>query len=211
MEIDVIPLVLNLDEFPQQVVAWNVHPLFEVDLHARITLARTDAVDAGDAGNDDDIPPFQQGARGGMAHLVYLVIDGGVLFYVGIRGGDVGLGLIVIVVTDEILHGAVGEEGPEFVVELGGQRLVVGDDEGGTLHPLDDIRHGEGLPRTGDPQEDLMLRPPFDTTHELINRLGLIALGHKIADNFKLPCVIPAFPIVIPAKGIHLFNFTHHY
>jgi len=186
VEIDVVPLVLDVDEPVQEVVAGDVHPLFEVDLQVGIALAGADAVDAGDAGDDDDVAPFQERARGRVAHLVDLVVDGGILFDVGVRGGDVGLGLVVVVITDEILHGVVGEEGPEFVVELGGQRLVVGDDEGGALHALDDIGHGEGLPRTGDPQEDLVRRTILIPLHEALNRPGLIPPGYKIGDDFEV-------------------------
>ena len=36
-------------------------------------------------------------------------------------------------VGDEVLHRVVGEEGLELGIQLGGQGLVVGNDEGGTL------------------------------------------------------------------------------
>ena len=49
-----------------------------------------------------------------MAHLVDGVVDGGILFYIGIRLRDIGLGLIVIVITDEILYRIVGKEFLEF-------------------------------------------------------------------------------------------------
>ena len=38
----------------------------------------------------------------------------------------VGLGLVVVVIGDEILHGVVGEEIPELRGKLGGEGLVVG-------------------------------------------------------------------------------------
>jgi len=36
-------------------------------------------------------------------------------------GGNVGFGLVVVVVADEIFDSVFGEEGFELVVELGGQ------------------------------------------------------------------------------------------
>ena len=45
------------------------------------------------------------------------------------RPGDVRLGLVVVVVGDEVLDGVFGEELAELVAELGGQRLVVRDHE----------------------------------------------------------------------------------
>ena len=55
-----------------------------------------------------------------MAHTVDLFIDGGVFFDEGVGARDVGFGLVVVVVGDEIFDGVVGEEGFEFGVELGG-------------------------------------------------------------------------------------------
>ena len=59
--------------------------------------------------------------------------------------GDVGLRLVVVVVTHEILHRVVGEKFPELSAQLGGQGLVVGQHQGGALDLLDDLGHGEGL------------------------------------------------------------------
>ena len=52
---------------------------------------------------------------------------------IGVGARDVGLGLVVVVVGDEVLDRVVGEEVLELAVELGGERLVGGEDEGGAL------------------------------------------------------------------------------
>ena len=75
----------------------------------------------------------EQGAGGGVAQAVDVLVDGGVLLDVGVGLGDVGLGLVVVVVADEVLDRVVGEEVLELAVELGGQGLVVGDDQGGPV------------------------------------------------------------------------------
>ena len=62
---------------------------------------------------------------GGVAQLVDLLVDVGVLFDVGVGAGDVGLRLVVVVVADEVLDGVLGEELLELAVELGGEGLVV--------------------------------------------------------------------------------------
>ena len=62
-----------------------------------------------------------------MAQAVDLVVDRGVLLDVEVLGRDVGLGLVVVVVGDEVLDRVLGEELAELVAELRGQRLVVGD------------------------------------------------------------------------------------
>ena len=96
-------------------------------------------------------------ARGGEAQLVELLVDGGFLLDVEVAGGDVGLGLVVVVVADEVLDGVAGEELLELVIELGGEGLVVGEDERGAVGLLDDLGHGEGLAGAGDAEEDLVL------------------------------------------------------
>jgi hypothetical protein len=48
------------------------------------------------------------------AHAVDLVVDRGVLLDVGVAAGDVGLGLVVVVVADEVLDRVLGEEVPEL-------------------------------------------------------------------------------------------------
>ena len=50
----------------------------------------------------------------------------------------------------------MGEEVFELVIELGGEGLVVREDEGGALDLLDDLGHGEGLAGAGDAEEDLV-------------------------------------------------------
>ena len=114
-------------------------------------------LDAGDGGDDDGVAAFEEGSGGGEAELVQLLVDGGLFFDIEIAGGDVGFGLVVVVVGDEVLDGVVGEELLELVVELGGQGLVVGEDEGRAVELLDDLGHGEGFAGAGDAEQDLVL------------------------------------------------------
>lgn len=91
-----------------------------------------------------------------MAQPFDLVVDGGVFFDVGIRVGDVGLRLVVVVIGDEVLHRVVGEELPKLRAELRGQGLVVGQYQRGLLDLLNDRGHGEGLAGAGDAQQCLL-------------------------------------------------------
>ena len=86
-----------------------------------------------------------------MAQALDLVIDGAVLFDIGICRGDIGFGLVVVVVGDKIFYRVVREKLPEFGAELGRQGFVVGQDQGGAVQPLDDVGHGKGLSGAGDP------------------------------------------------------------
>jgi hypothetical protein len=44
-----------------------------------------------------------------MAHAVELLVDVGFLLDIGVGARDVGLGLVIVVVRDEILDRVVGE------------------------------------------------------------------------------------------------------
>jgi hypothetical protein len=74
-----------------------------------VVVRRAEAVDAGDAGHDDHVAPGEERAGRRVAQAVDLVVDRGVLLDVGVRCRDVGLGLVVVVVADEVLDGVVGK------------------------------------------------------------------------------------------------------
>ena len=86
-----------------------------------------------------------------MPQAFDLIIDRGILFDIGVGGGNVRFRLVVVIVRDKILHCIVWEKLPEFAAELCGQRLVMGQHQSGTVHPRNDIRHCEGLARPGYP------------------------------------------------------------
>ena len=125
-------------------------------IFSQVVLGRAQAVDAADAGDDDHVPAQEQRRGRRVAQAVDLVVDGRVLLDVEVLRRDVGLGLVVVVVADEVLDRVVRQELAELVAELGGQRLVVGDDQRGLLHPLDDVGHGEGLAGAGDAEQRLV-------------------------------------------------------
>ena len=82
-----------------------------------------------------------------VAQPVDLVVDRRVLLDVGVARRHVGLGLVVVVVADEVLDPVVGEELAELVGQLGGQRLVGRDHQRRALHLLDGPRDGGALAR----------------------------------------------------------------
>ena len=142
----VVALVLDVDEMPQHVVA--PHPLAFHQPHrdGAVVDGRAKAVDAGDRGDDDHVTTLEEGAGRGMAELVDLLVARRVLLDVRVAPGDVGLGLVVVVVGDEVLDGVVREELLELAIQLRGERLVVGEDERGSAAVGDDLGHGDRLP-----------------------------------------------------------------
>src|SRR5581483_4634827 len=79
---------------------------------------------------------------------------------VGLR--DVGLGLVVVVVGDEVLDGVAREELAELVAELRGERLVVRD-------------HERRLARAGCAEERLVALAGAEALAERRDRRGLVA------------------------------------
>ena len=160
---------------PQHLVAIDGLADLQEDHHLEVVLGRAQAVDAGDAGDDDDVPAADQRRGRREAQAVDLVVDRGVLLDVDVLRRDVGLGLVVVVVADEVLHRVVGKELAELVVELGGQRLVVRDDQRGLLHALDDVGHRERLARAGHAEQRLEAVTADHALAEGVDRRGLVA------------------------------------
>ena len=127
------------------------------------------------AGDDDDVAALEERAGGRQPHAIDLVVDRRFLLDVGVAGGHVRFRLVVVVVADEVLDGVVGEEAPELLVELRGQRLVVRHHQRGPVHAGDDLRHGEGLARAGDAEQHLVLVAAVQPVDQLGHSVHLIA------------------------------------
>jgi hypothetical protein len=94
--------------------------------------------------------------------------------------------LVVVVVADEVLDGVVRQHLPQLVGQLGGQRLVRGHHQGGTVEPLDQPRGGGGLSGTrGAEQHDVLLPRP-DPALQRLDRGRLIAGGLELGDDLEL-------------------------
>ncbi len=173
-EVEVGALVLHLGELPEDVVERFLDVLFEELQHAEVGLGRPETVDAAHRGDDEHIAPLEERARRRQPHAVDLLVDRGLLLDVGVGRRHVGLGLVVVVVGDEVLDRVVGEKGPELLVELRRQGLVVAEDQGRAVRRLDDLGHGEGLARAGDAEQRLERHPAVDPLHQPLDGFNLI-------------------------------------
>ena len=158
-------------------MAAQLHSGAHTDHHAFVFAGVAHGINAADAGDDNHVLAFTHRGGGAVTQAVDLFIDGSVLLDVGIAGGDIGLGLVIIVVGDEILHRAVRKKGPQFAAELGGQRFVVGQNQRGLLHPFDDGSHGEGLAAAGHTQQHLIFFALQNAPGQAVDGGGLIAGG----------------------------------
>jgi hypothetical protein len=113
-----------------------------------------------------------------VAQLIDLVVDGGVLFNIGIALCDICFWLVVVIITDKVLHRVVREEFLELAAQLGGQGLIGRQHQGRPLSGLDYLGHGEGFTRTGSAQEHLPAVAFIQPVNQGGNSLRLVAAGN---------------------------------
>src|SRR5689334_24548483 len=98
----------------EKMVAGHFHTGANGDNYGFVILFAADAVNAGDAGDDDDVLPRKQRTHRGEAEALDFVVDAGIFFDVGVGAWDVSLRLVIIEVADEIFDGVVGEKSFEL-------------------------------------------------------------------------------------------------
>ncbi len=178
LEIGLGTAVESIDQLVQQArerAALPFHDLYRLRMEI---LRIADAVQAADAGNDYNVAPAAHQRRSGrQTEFLNLVVYAEVLLYIGIRNRDVCLGLIIVVVRHEVLHGVVREERLEFPVQLRRKRLVVTENQGRTLQALDYAGHREGLAGTGDAQKGNVRHSFGQCRTELVYGLRLVSGG----------------------------------
>ena len=122
------------------------------DDHALIINRVAQTVQTADRGHHDHIPALKQRGCGTVAQAVDLLVDGGILLDIGIRVGNIGLRLIIIVIRNKVFHRIFREKLPKFAAKLSSQRFVVRQNQGGAVQFFDDRGHGKGLTGAGDTQ-----------------------------------------------------------
>ena len=124
-EIQVVALIADFRQLFEDLIHGLLHAHPQGNDHVLIVDGVTQAVQAADGSHNDHIPPLRKGRGGRVAQPVNFLVDGGVLLDIGIRMGDIGLRLVVIVVGDEIFHRVIREEGLQLAGQLGRQGFVV--------------------------------------------------------------------------------------
>ncbi len=184
-QVGVIALVLHVDQPAQNGALVIVGTSLHVQDALGVLLRRAQTVDAADRRHHDGVAAGEQRRGGRVAQPVDLVVDGAVLLDIGVAGGEIGLGLVVVVVADEVLHPVLREELAHLVGQLGGQRLVGSDDERGTLHRFDRPGDGGALAAPGDAEQRLEAVAADDALRQLGDRGRLIAGRREVRDNLE--------------------------
>ena len=186
LEVHVVAVVLDFHQPAKQLVALHRVALADGQDHLLVVLRLAQAEDATHAGDDHHVPPAGEARGGREAQAVEVVVSAGVLLDVDVPLGDVRLRLVVVVIADEVLDGVLGEELLELLVELGGEGLVVADDQRGLLHALDDVGHREGLAAAGDAQQDAVRLAGEDLAGQRVDGGRLIPGGGHLGDDFEV-------------------------
>jgi hypothetical protein len=173
----IVTLVLNGHKAPEDLAPAPLLSHRQMQHELPVVPGVSQTVDAGHGSHDDDILPLHEGRRSSETQTLDVLIDGGVLLNERVRGRNVGFGLVIVVVGDEVLHGIVGKERLQLPVELGRKGLVVAHDQRGPPVTGDDMGHGEGLAGSRGPQQDLESISPGKTLAELGDGPGLVPLG----------------------------------
>ena len=154
----VVAGVLDLDQPAQHRVAVVLLPHPQPHHAVDVLLRGAEAVDARHRRHHDHVAPGQQAVGGRVAQPLDLLVDRAVLLDVGVGLRDVGLGLVVVVVGDEVLDRVAREQLPQLVGELGGQGLVGLQHQQRPLHLLGDPGHRGRLAGAGGAEEHDVLR-----------------------------------------------------
>ena len=192
-KIHIIAFILQRHKLLAQRIALHLHAGAQADDHAAVVDRIAQRVDAGHRSYDDHVPPLRKCRRGRVAQTVDLVIDGAVLFNIGVGAGDIGFRLVVIVVADEILHRIVGEKGAELGAQLRRQCFIVGQHQRGAVAFCDHICHGKGLAAASNAQQGLAAVAALHALHQCFNSLRLVAGGLVRGYQFKFfVCHLPS-------------------
>ncbi len=182
----VVALVLEVDEVAEHRIAPVLAADAQLEDRRPVVDRRAQAVDARDAGHDDHVASLEQRVGGGVAQPVDLVVARRVLLDVRVAAGQVRLGLVVVEVADEVLDRVVREELAEFRVQLGSERLVVGEDQRRLVVLLDGPRQGRGLAGPGGPEEGLVAQSATETVGQSFDRRRLVARRLERGDKVEI-------------------------
>ena len=174
-KIHVVALVEHVDEPAQHRFASDLLSFLHRQQHPQIIFRRRHAVDTRDARDHDRVAPREKRARCRQPEALDLFVNRRVLLDVSVRARNVGLGLVVIEIADEILDCVPREELLELRVELSRQRLIMRDDQRRPIQLANDVRHCEGLARTGHTEQRLVTIACFDRLQQFRDRLRLVA------------------------------------
>ncbi len=176
----IVARVLDVDQRPQQFVAVALFADPQPDHAVDVLLRGAQAVDGRHGGDHDHVAPGQQRAGGRVPQPLDLFVERGVLLDVGVGLRHVRLGLVIVVVGDEVLDRVVGEERAQLVGELSRERLVGLHHQHRTLQPLGQPGHGRGLAGAGGAEHHHVALARGDPVLQGVDRRRLVTGGDEV-------------------------------
>ncbi len=174
-EVGLVARVLHADQLRDDVALAQLVAVAQDEAHLRVVLGLADAVDGRHARDDHRVAPLQHALGGRQPHLLDVLVDRRILLDEQVALRHVGLGLVVVVVADEVLHRVLREELAELAVQLRGQRLVGREHDGRAAHLRDDVGHREGLARPRHAEQGLEREAVVQPLADLRDGRGLVA------------------------------------
>ncbi|CAB4824990.1 unannotated protein [freshwater metagenome] len=190
----VVAVVLEVHQAPEDGALVVVHPHVQLQQLPAVLRRVAHAIDARHRGHDNGVPPREQSGRCRVSQPVDLVVDRRVLLDIRVARRDVRLGLVVVVVGDEVLHPVVREELAHLLCELRGERLVGRQHKRWPLDLLDGPRDRCALAGPSDPEQRLEPVPALDADGKLFDCLGLIPRRLELGDDLE------------PLHGLHAIS-----
>ena len=148
-KVHVVALVLHSHQLNNHVALPELVAGSQSHHHLVVRLGLANTVDSGDGCDDYHITPLQNAFGARQPHLFNVFVNRRVFFNKQIALWNIRLGLVVVVITDEILHRVFGKELAKLTVQLGCQRFVGRKHNGGPAHASNHVGHGERFTRAG--------------------------------------------------------------
>ena len=119
-QIHLVALVLHVRETAQHLALIHAIAARQMQHHLQIRLGIAQAVNCGHGRDDDRVGSLEQRLGRRQAHLLDVLVDRRILLDIRVRRRHVRLGLVVVVIRNEVLDGVVGKELLELAVQLRG-------------------------------------------------------------------------------------------
>ena len=111
----VVAFVLDIHQQTEEAVPVQLLIHGNNDRTIQIGLRSTQAINAGHGGHNHHVSAGQQRRGGRVAQTLYVLVDGRVLFNIGIRLRNISLWLVVVIIRHEVLHRVMRQELAQLV------------------------------------------------------------------------------------------------
>ena len=186
LEREVVPLILNRHQVLQDLVPPRRLADPQRKHYAPIGRRVPEAVNRAYRRDDHYVVALHQARGSAEPQRLDVFVDRGVLLDVDVGRGNVGFGLVVVVIRDEVLHRIARQKLLELAVELRRERLVVREHQRRAAVRGDHVRQRHRLPRARDAEQGLIAPALFDTPGQLLDGAGLVAGRREGGDDFEL-------------------------